>query len=103
MAKGIRVSDDLYMLALAESRLMNRSLAQQLEHWAKLGKSFEESGASLDDVRAASVAYRHSQLARDVKEGRRAANSLLVIPMASIKRAELTFPAGAFDNGKTSW
>jgi len=103
MAKGIRVSDDLYMLALAESRLMNRSLAQQLEHWAKLGKAFEEAGASLDDVRSASVAYRHSQIAHAVEEGRRASSSLLVIPKALVKRAKLTFPTDAFDNGKTSW
>lgn len=103
MAKGIRVSDDLYELALAESRLMTRSLAQQLEHWAKLGKAFEEAGASLDDVRSAAVAYRHSRIAQDVEEGRRSASSLLVIPKALVKRAKLSFPPDAFDNGKTSW
>jgi len=103
MAKGIRVSDDLYALALAESRLMTRSLAQQLEHWAKLGRAFEASGASLDDQRSAAITYRHSQIANDVKEGRRAASSLLVIPKALVKRAKLTIPADAFDNGKTSW
>lgn len=37
MAKNVRISDELYALAQVESRLQDRSIAQQLEHWAKRG------------------------------------------------------------------
>src|SRR5690606_34396539 len=37
MAKNIRISDSLYRLAQLEAQLENRSLAQQVEYWAKLG------------------------------------------------------------------
>ena len=103
MAQSIRISDDLYALALSESRLMNRSLAQQLEHWAKTGMAFERSGANLDDIRSAAVAFRHTRDALDVKQGRRASHSLAVIPKAAIRRARLTFPADAFSDDKSAW
>lgn len=37
MAKNVRISDELHALAKLESVLQDRSIAQQLEHWAKLG------------------------------------------------------------------
>ena len=37
MAKNIRISDTLYDIASSEAKLQHRSLAQQVEYWAKLG------------------------------------------------------------------
>jgi len=37
MAKNVRISDDLHALAAWEARLQDRSIAQQIEHWAKRG------------------------------------------------------------------
>ncbi len=37
MAKNIRISEGLYALAQAEAKVHDRSIAQQIEHWAKLG------------------------------------------------------------------
>jgi hypothetical protein len=103
MAQSIRVSDELYALALQEARLMDRSLAQQLEHWAKVGRALERSGiASLDDLRAAAIAHRRSIDELDVIRGHRSAASLLVIPEGLAKRVELTVPADAFQDSP-SW
>jgi histidinol-phosphate/aromatic aminotransferase/cobyric acid decarboxylase-like protein len=104
MAKSIRISDELYELALQEAALMQRSLAQQVEHWVKLGVGLEHAkGASLDDVRAAALQYRHVRDEADVRAGRRSAESLHVIPRALVKKAKITMPKDAFATGKKSW
>ena len=41
MAKNIRISDELYRLALRKAQLQERSIAQQMEYWAKLGMALE--------------------------------------------------------------
>jgi len=43
MAKAIRVSDALADQAKKYSRIEHRSLAGQIEHWAKVGKYAEEN------------------------------------------------------------
>ncbi|MEA3180110.1 MAG: ParD-like antitoxin of type bacterial toxin-antitoxin system [Gammaproteobacteria bacterium] len=50
MAKSIRVSDQLYHLADATSRQLHRSLAQQVEHWAELGRAVEAAGVTTAQV-----------------------------------------------------
>ena len=35
--KSIRIADDLYAAVQQEGALMTRSIAQQLEYWARLG------------------------------------------------------------------
>jgi len=44
MAKGIRVSDEIYAEIVSESKLASRSLNGQAEHWIKIGKAIEQSG-----------------------------------------------------------
>lgn len=104
MAKSIRITDELYELATQEAALMQRSLAQQIEHWVKLGVGLERNaGATVDDVRAAAVQYR---LARDesaVRSGRRAATSLHAIPAALARSARAEFPKAAFATRRKSW
>jgi ParD-like antitoxin of type II ParDE toxin-antitoxin system len=65
MAKSIRITDDLYRLAAHEARLMDRSLAQQIEHWVKLGVGVERNaGATLDDVRSAALLFEKHKTKR---------------------------------------
>src|SRR5450759_3170155 len=44
MAQSIRISDELYDTAQRASVLLARSLAQQMEHWARLGAAIEAAG-----------------------------------------------------------
>ena len=43
MAKAVRISEELLMEAKKFSRIDHRSLAGQIEHWARLGKCAEEN------------------------------------------------------------
>lgn len=104
MAKSIRISDDLYELALREAESMQRSLAQQIEHWVKLGVGLEhQPGSTLDDVRAAALQYRHVKDEADVRSGRRVASSLHAIPAAWARNAKVEYPKGAFATRRKSW
>ena len=49
--RSIRISDELFDLARDESGTMSRSIAQQLEHWAKIGAALEQAGVTQDQVR----------------------------------------------------
>ena len=46
MAKSVRISDSLYNDAEATAQKMHRSLAQQVEHWASIGRTVEDSGVT---------------------------------------------------------
>ncbi len=43
MSKAIRVSDELIRNARLYSRVDNRSVPGQIEHWAKIGRCIEEN------------------------------------------------------------
>jgi hypothetical protein len=104
MAKSVRITDDLYELALQEAGLMQRSLAQQIEHWVKLGAGVESaSGATVDDVRAAALRYRHLRDEVQVRSGKRSAASLHAIPAAMAKNAQAEFPRSAFATRRKTW
>jgi len=104
MAKSIRISDELYELAVQEAALMERSLAQQVEHWVKLGVGVERhAGATVDDVRAAALQYRHARDEADVRAGRRTASSLHAIPASIARSARAEFPKSAFSTRRKSW
>jgi hypothetical protein len=104
MAKSIRISDELYELALQEAGLMQRSLAQQVEHWVKLGVGTEHAqGASVDDVRAAALQYRHARDEAAVRSGRRSAASLHAFPAALVKGARIDIPHDAFATRRKGW
>lgn len=47
MAKSIRVSDGIYDLAASAGEAVNRSLAEQIEYWARLGASLDASGITM--------------------------------------------------------
>jgi transcription elongation factor GreA-like protein len=43
MATAIKVSDDLFKKAKIQSKIFKRSIAGQIEYWAKIGKMIEEN------------------------------------------------------------
>jgi hypothetical protein len=92
MAKNIRVSDSLYDQALAESRLQHRSLAQQIEFWAKLGMAAERLG-SASGVTAveASLESTRRQDILDVQLGKRGADFTYAIPRSVARRSKPIF------------
>jgi hypothetical protein len=49
--KSVRISDDLFALARGEAVTMSRSIAQQLEHWGKLGAAVEQAGITQEQLR----------------------------------------------------
>jgi hypothetical protein len=49
---SLRVSQSLFVSARAEGELLSRSTAQQVEHWARIGRQVEALGLSVADVAA---------------------------------------------------
>ena len=43
MAKAVKVSDDLFIKAKIKSKVFKRSIAGQIEYWAKIGQMIEEN------------------------------------------------------------
>jgi hypothetical protein len=95
MAKNVRISDDLYALALLESRLQDRSIAQQLEHWAKRGLAavggMDGAQGNVSALDAA-VAMTRKLDTLDVLSGRRSADALHFISRTAARRSKPVFP-----------
>ncbi len=52
MATALKINDDIATAARAESQLAQRSLTQQVEYWARLGRALERMpGVSMDRIR----------------------------------------------------
>jgi ParD-like antitoxin of type II bacterial toxin-antitoxin system len=92
MAKSIRVSDNLYQLAEGASASAHRSLAQQVEYWAALGRAIEAAGLTTAQV--------HQVLNGDLRARERALlqlgladpQSMRFIPSALAQRTKVRFP-----------
>ena len=93
MAKSVRISDSLYALAELESRLEHRSIAQQLEHWAKLGMTSHRaaSGTAGSSSLLAAIETTRRLDILDVQSGRLNADALHFIPRSLAKRARPDF------------
>ena len=131
MAQSIRISDEFYDLAQRAGITLGRSLAQQMEYWARLGAALDLAGitasqalqllggdaavkaevwrllgASQDVPQSSAdspvIAQRHDKNDREVARGTRSPRSLLVVPKKLAKSAKLSFPADAF-TGAQSW
>ncbi|WP_353252847.1 hypothetical protein [Salinisphaera sp. PC39] len=54
MSVAIKVNDDIAAAARAEADLMSRSMTEQIEHWARIGRALErQPGVSMARVRTA--------------------------------------------------
>ncbi|MCU0814846.1 MAG: ParD-like family protein [Burkholderiaceae bacterium] len=82
-SNSLRINAELFEAAAIEGKLMSRSAAQQIEHWAKLGLALESCGLTVDqmasllrtmtgktatDVVMAKAASRKSRESREVGE-----------------------------------
>ena len=43
MATAVKVSDDLFEKAKIKSKVFKRSIAEQIEYWAKIGQMIEDN------------------------------------------------------------
>ncbi|WP_077038033.1 hypothetical protein [Pelomonas sp. KK5] len=115
MAKSIRVSDGMYELASQAGEAMHRSLAEQVEFWARLGAALDAAGITMEEAAAllkgdaqvkdrileqlnakrharefkgfASIEKRKKQFEREVVEGKRSARSLFFIDSKRAREA----------------
>lgn len=53
MGRAVKLSDELVESARHESAIYSRSMTQQIEHWARIGRAVERTGAFGERVRAA--------------------------------------------------
>jgi len=54
MSTAVKLSDELTSAARAESEVWSRSMTQQIEHWARIGRAVERGGdVRLERVRSA--------------------------------------------------
>lgn len=93
MAKNVRISDELYALAQVESRLQDRSIAQQLEHWAKRGIMAVEDARSRVSASDVAVDMTRRLDTLDVLSGRRNADALHFISRPMARGSKPVFPA----------
>ena len=95
MAKAIRVSDGLYRLAQLEAALESRSIAQQIEHWARRGMASarvaESSSAYDTSLETALWVTRRSDIL-DVESGARPAGDLHFVPSSVARDSEVLGP-----------
>jgi hypothetical protein len=130
MAQSIRISDDLYDMAQNVSQALGRSLAQQMEHWARLGAALEAAGVSAPAAMALlaggadadgfvaaalgrvesgdgglqSLKDRQRQDAEDVRAGRRSARSLWAFQKGDLDGFVFKFNrASEYDRAPESW
>jgi hypothetical protein len=93
MAKNIRTSDALYALAALEAALQHRSLAQQIEYWARLGMAAERRGSTaqrMDAIEAGIETTRRLDIL-DVRSGRRSADYTFFIPRSLARASKPAF------------
>jgi hypothetical protein len=91
MAKSIRVSDRLYQLADTTSRKVHRSLAQQVEHWAELGRALEAAGvttAQVLDILGGDLRARERLM---LKLGLAKQESMYLFPVALARQTKVRF------------
>ena len=91
MAKSIRVSDQLYQLAETTSQTVHRSLAQQVEHWADLGRAVEAAGvttAQIMEILAGDARARERVM---LKLGLAKQESMYLFPVALARQTKVQF------------
>jgi hypothetical protein len=92
MAKSIRVSDQLYSMAEITSRQVHRSLAQQIEHWAELGRALEAAGvttAQVLDILNGDLRARERLM---LKLGLAGQEAMYFFPVALAQQTKVSFP-----------
>ncbi len=92
MAKSIRVSDDLYRLADSASASAHRSLAQQIEYWAALGRAIEAAGVTTVEAQKVIEGDPRARERALLKAGLATPESMYLFPVALARKAKVRFP-----------
>ena len=62
MATAVKLSDTIVSAAKAQSKVLNRSVAGQIEHWAKIGKIAEDNpDLSYEFIKSLLLAQQEAQ------------------------------------------
>ena len=92
MAKSIRVSDRLYLLAEETSQRVHRSLAQQVEHWAELGRALEAAGVTTAQVLEILSGDLRARERLMLKLGLSDQESMYLFPVSLAQQTKVSFP-----------
>lgn len=92
MAKSIRVSEELYELADSACTSAHRSLAQQIEYWATLGRALETAGVTTIQVQQVIEGDRRARERALLKLGLADPQSMYLFPVALARKAKIRFP-----------
>jgi hypothetical protein len=100
MAKSVRISDDLYKLADSASVSAHRSLAQQIEYWAALGRAIEAAGVTTAQAQQVIEGDLRARERTLLKLGLADPQSMYLFPVALAQRTKVRFPELAELEGK---
>lgn len=92
MAKSIRVSDELYESADSASTSAHRSLAQQIEYWAALGRAVDAAGVTTAQVRQIIEGDLRARERALLKVGLADPQSMYLFPVALARKTKVRFP-----------
>jgi ParD-like antitoxin of type II bacterial toxin-antitoxin system len=92
MAKSVRVSDDLYELADSASTSTHRSLAQQIEYWAALGRAIEAAGITTVQAQQVIEGDRRARERALLKLGLAEPQSMYLFPVELAQKTKIRFP-----------
>jgi ParD-like antitoxin of type II ParDE toxin-antitoxin system len=92
MAKSIRVSDHLYESADSASTLSHRSLAQQIEYWAALGRAVEGAGVTTSQVQQILKGDVRARERTLLALGLADPQSMYLFPVALARKTKVRFP-----------
>jgi len=92
MAKSIRVSDELYELADSASASAHRSLAQQIEYWAALGRAIEAAGVTTSAAQQVIEGDRRARERALLRLGLADPERMYLFPIALARKTKIRFP-----------
>ena len=92
MSCSIRVSDKLYQDAQFSSELQDRSIAQQIEHWARVGQASEISSNYEFDLINIKLKQQFAKDFKAIREGRLCQTQLMFFDPQKIENVKVTFP-----------
>jgi ParD-like antitoxin of type II bacterial toxin-antitoxin system len=92
MAKSVRISDQLYARAEDGAQKLHRSLAQQVEHWAELGRAIEAAGVTTAQVLEILGGDLRARERVMLKLGLATQESMYLFPAALARQTKVRFP-----------
>lgn len=92
MAQSVRISDRLYEEAATAAGTSQRSLAQQVEYWARVGMAAEEAGLTQESLVQLLLRAQHARDRAQIAEGSLDPSALAIFSRARVKRAKVRFP-----------